>query len=58
MVISPCKDCEDRQVGCHAKCEKYRLYKQELDGLKKSDKQDVYLSYMVNAIYKRSKKEK
>ena len=20
---SPCKDCEDRQSGCHSKCEKY-----------------------------------
>ena len=21
---SPCKDCEDRDVGCHANCERYQ----------------------------------
>lgn len=21
--ISPCKDCSQRQVGCHGKCDKY-----------------------------------
>ena len=22
-VVPPCKDCADRHVGCHGKCEKY-----------------------------------
>lgn len=26
-VQSPCKDCPDRQVGCHSSCEKYKDYK-------------------------------
>lgn len=25
----PCKDCTDRQVGCHGKCEKYIKWKKE-----------------------------
>lgn len=25
----PCKDCTDRQVGCHGKCEKYIQWKTE-----------------------------
>lgn len=23
---SPCKDCENRVVGCHGKCEKYKAF--------------------------------
>ena len=26
----PCKDCSDRYIGCHSKCDKYALFK--LDG--------------------------
>lgn len=22
----PCKDCQDRHVGCHGKCEKYQEF--------------------------------
>lgn len=30
---SPCKDCHDRTVGCHGKCEKYKAYRVEVDKL-------------------------
>lgn len=23
---TPCKDCPDREVGCHGECEKYKAY--------------------------------
>ena len=23
---APCKDCQDRHVGCHADCERYQAY--------------------------------
>lgn len=26
---SPCMDCEDRQMGCHAKCPRYAAFAQE-----------------------------
>lgn len=26
---APCKDCPDRYVGCHGKCQKYIDYKNE-----------------------------
>lgn len=26
---APCKDCNDRHVGCHAECQKYKDYKTE-----------------------------
>lgn len=30
---TPCKGCERREIGCHAKCEKYALFvaENELD---------------------------
>ena len=33
MSKSPCKDCVDRQVGCHSTCEKYIAFRKELDDL-------------------------
>lgn len=31
MPKAPCKDCPDRQVGCHSTCEKYIEFKKEAD---------------------------
>ena len=28
IIDSPCKDCKDRYLGCHSKCEKYIEYKE------------------------------
>lgn len=25
----PCQNCESREVGCHAACEKYKTFKEE-----------------------------
>ena len=30
-VISPCKGCTDRCIGCHTTCGDYAIYKQELE---------------------------
>ena len=40
MNIAPCKDCKDRHVGCHSKCEKYLEYKKELQKAKHREKID------------------
>ena len=26
---SPCKDCKERSAGCHAECEKYKVFADE-----------------------------
>ena len=31
VIYNPCKDCTDREVGCHGKCEKYATYRAELE---------------------------
>lgn len=28
---TPCKGCEDRKVGCHSSCEKYKAYREIID---------------------------
>lgn len=30
-MITPCKDCKDRHMACHADCDKYRAWKADLD---------------------------
>ena len=45
-VNSPCKDCKNRFLGCHSKCEGYKIYKEELTSLQEDlDKQnsEIYL---------------
>lgn len=27
-MMSPCKGCGDREIGCHSKCEKYKAFKE------------------------------
>ena len=34
MKKAPCKDCPNRQVGCHSTCEKYIEYKKESDRIR------------------------
>lgn len=31
LPIAPCKDCTDRHVGCHGKCENYVKWRAEKD---------------------------
>lgn len=30
-IMSPCKNCNDRYIGCHTTCGDYAIYKQELE---------------------------
>ena len=31
---APCKDCAEREVGCHGKCDRYQAYRAEIDARK------------------------
>lgn len=37
---APCKDCMERYVGCHSKCEKYIAYKEERILISRSKRTD------------------
>ncbi len=34
MGLCPCKGCQDRSVGCHAKCDSYKEWKREVDDIR------------------------
>ena len=51
-AISVCKDCQDRQIGCHATCERYiqqtQQRQKERDEVRKQ--KDAYNAQMDRAI--------
>ena len=55
-IVPPCKDCPDRHLGCHDRCEKYQAYKKA----KLSYKEELSKSKSEYAYYadKRRKKYK
>lgn len=34
-MVPSCKDCPDRKILCHATCEKYKKYREEIDYINK-----------------------
>lgn len=30
-LFAPCKGCEQREIGCHSSCGRYREYRQAMD---------------------------
>jgi hypothetical protein len=57
----PCKDCTERTVDCHGKCERYQAAQKEHQRIKnevqkgKAD-EDSFVEYKVNIIYKTRRK--
>lgn len=37
MTKPPCKDCKQREIGCHANCDLYKHYKKEFE----SEKEEI-----------------
>ena len=44
MVKAPCKGCQDRYLGCHADCPKYKEFKAESDAVRdaRTQRQEAY----------------
>ena len=63
--MPPCKGCEERSLGCHGKCERYKIWKKELD--EKNQKVlkarhdayelDRYCKAQAHKIYERKRKK-
>lgn len=34
MVLTPCKNCTERQIGCHSVCPRYAEYKEAHEAAK------------------------
>ena len=47
-MITPCKDCPDRVIGCHDKCARYRAFREDLEGRKPKNYADNDItSYII-----------
>lgn len=56
MYGSPCKDCGERKVGCHAACERYAAYHESRERVLQQRSSEIMLSgYHAEAIRKRKK---
>lgn len=54
-VSSPCKDCVDREIGCHSTCEKYINFQREREAYNKKvrearKKESDILSFKIDSI--------
>ncbi len=52
-ITSPCKDCAERQLGCHDKCGKYKAYKSEIETTRNSFKKENTFCAPYYAVPKR-----
>lgn len=62
IQLSPCKDCPDREVGCHGKCEKYINYQKENSEVKKyiakeKKKNNVLNSHQIEEVRKTKRRK-
>lgn len=52
---APCKDCQNRRVGCHSECEKYISFSEErsrqLEEKYKASQADIYINDKQNRWY-------
>lgn len=59
MIESPCYNCKKRKVNaqynCHTDCAEYLEYKKQLQSLRPEDRQNIYQSYICDAIYRKRK---
>ena len=39
-MLSPCKDCPDRALHCHSRCEKYQVYAEWCEAQREKRKQE------------------
>ena len=53
----PCKGCEERELGCHGKCEKYKVYRETLMADRKK-RIEVYAPEQMYENYCRKIREK
>lgn len=56
-TIVPCKDCLDRELGCHSKCLKYQEWKNQHDAeqqmiRQKAKAENVFAEYQINELRK------
>lgn len=46
-MTPPCKDCKDRETGCHIVCERYRAFREEREAAYKRNAQQAEITGFV-----------
>lgn len=55
---APCKDCQDRAVGCHGQCARYAEFEAERDKIRRKKADDALGGELVSVSYYRVQKLK
>ena len=55
-IMPPCKDCPNREVGCHAKCPRYSEYRAKVEEKLKARKLEVLSSPYIRSDHVNSKR--
>lgn len=59
MTDNPCWKCTEREIGCHAKCERYLSWQKEHIAENRARRDsEVYTGYVVDSNMRRKKKLK
>lgn len=57
VSVSPCKECENRFVGCHQYCEEYNDWKRISEKVKRQQNKQRATEYMLNEVRRKSIKK-
>ena len=58
IPTAPCKDCKDRELGCHSKCQKYLDYKDDKAEFDKQMKKIKEMDDYAKSVCSRIKEQK
>ena len=59
MNSPPCKDCPNREIGCHSKCKKYIQFKNDLKKDKVKEKAEKKMeSFILEGIIESTKRRR
>jgi hypothetical protein len=47
---APCKNCMQRNLGCHSKCDKYQAFRTELDSINAKRKAERDFNDFIHSV--------
>ena len=50
MLRPPCKNCELREVGCHAKCKAYIDWAKEHEAARENDRTERIIDFTIRKL--------
>lgn len=56
MKNSPCKDCRERQIACHDRCEKYTTWRKERNIMLEANRIAGDIQRIISGPFKARKK--